>query len=343
MKEFMKTQRRGAEFTWALIGPGRIARDFVYDMGLVSGFSTSVRAVLSSDLSEAREFSEQHHIAGYYDALDQMLDEERPDMVYIATPHSFHCDYALQCLENGVGVLCEKPMGINSGQVERMVKISQQRHTLLMEGMWIRYLPSIRQLLALLGEGLVGTIHTLEANMSFRAPRDPENRFYNPRLAGGSLLDLGIYPVYLAVLLLGEPESVQARALVNEAGIDEGCVAILGYGARKAYAVAESSLIIETDKTAVISGEKGSVSLAAPWNEKTPGIEVHLYDHKPVFYPMNWPGRGFQYEIAEALRCLTADRIESDLHTHRMSLTLARVLDKIRRQTGIIYPGEGAS
>lgn len=335
----METEGYNAEFTWAVIGPGQIARDFVCDMHLVSAFSTSVKAVLSSDLEEARAFTEQHDIPGYYDDLQQMLREVRPDMVYIATPHTFHADYALRCMDSGVGVLCEKPMGINSRQVERMVKTARARHTLLMEGMWIRYLPSIGRLLALLNDGRVGAIHSIEANMSFRAPRDPENRFYSQWLGGGSLLDLGIYPVYLAVLVLGEPESVQAHALVNESGIDEGCIAILGYG-RKAYALAESSLIIETDKTAVISGEKGSVRLAAPWNEKSPGIQVHLFDQKPVFYPLDWPGRGFQYEITEALRCLGEKRIESDLHNHQMSLAVARVLDEIRRQTGIVYPGE---
>jgi predicted dehydrogenase len=179
--------------------------------------------------------------------------------------------------------------------------------------------------------------------MSFRAPRDSGNRFYDPALGGGSLLDLGIYPVYLALLMMGEPDSVQAHAVLSETGVDEGCVVILGYGKKKAYAVAESSLVKETDKTAVIWGEKGSITLEAPWNEKPPGIRVQRYDGKPLFYPLQWPGRGFQYEITEALNCVAGGRIESPLHDHARSLALARLLDEIRRQTAIYYPGETGS
>lgn len=335
----MRTAKHDSGFKWAVIGPGQIARDFMYDIALVEGFHPEVCAVLSPDGAEARAFADRYHIPGAYTDVGRMLAETSPDMVYIATPHSFHCIYTLQCLEAGAGVLCEKPLGINGRQVEEMVRASRTGRTFLMEGMWIRYLPSIHRLMALLAAGTIGAIRSLEANMSFRAPRDSENRFYDPGLGGGSLLDLGIYPVYLALLLMGEPDSVQAHALLGETGVDEGCVVILGYGKKNAYALVESSLIKETNKTAIIWGEKGSITVEAPWNEKPPGIRVQLYEGQPDFYPLQWPGRGFQYEIGEALRCVLQGRIESPLHDHARSLALARLLDEIRRQTAIYYPG----
>ena len=339
----MTVVRNDVGFKWGVIGPGQIARDFIHDMSLVTEFANTIVAVLSNRLTEAQDFSHEYGVPYAFDQAEQMLREAKPDIVYVATPHPMHHDYTVRCLEKGVAVVCEKPLALNAGQSMQMIGAARDTGAFLLEGMWIRYLPSIRRVLTLLEEEKIGKIQSVTANMSYRAPRNKNNRFYNPDLGGGSLLDLGIYPVYLAVLLLGEPDRIQATALLSPKGIDTSCAVTLVYEAKRAYALAESSITKETDKTAVIWGEKGKITILAPWNERSEGVALTRYDGKTEYYPCAWEGRGFQYEITEALRCISEGKIESDLHDHQESLVLMRVLDEIRRQTGISYPMEEGS
>lgn len=338
----MEAVQHDTGFKWGLIGPGQIARDFVCDMALVRDYPSRVTAVVGKGLEDARTFSEAHGIPAYYGDLNRMIEQARPDVVYVATPHTTHSTYTLACLERGIPVLCEKPLGVTEAEVRQMVELSERRGVFLLEGMWIRYLPSISRLKALLRQGVVGRIRAVTADMSFRAPHEEGSRFYNPELGGGSLLDLGIYPVYLALLLLGEPETIQARALLTTGRVDEDCAVILGYQARHAYALAESSLVRETGREAVVWGETGRLTIRSPWNEKSPALSLSFYGGETVHYPLAWEGRGLQFEITEVLRCVTEGRRESESHPHGMSIRLAGVLDEVRRQAGVVYPWEEA-
>jgi predicted dehydrogenase len=326
-----------AKLTWAIIGPGNIARDFIHDMTLVTECKNNVVAVMSNDLGEAEAFATAYHIPYFFNSIQKMLDLASPDIVYISTPHAAHFSQALECLQRHIAVLCEKPMTLNLEQVTALIETSKANRTFLMEGMWIRFLPSIGQVLELLRHNMIGEINSIVADMSYLAPEDAENRFYNPELGGGSLLDLGIYPVYLALLILGLPRLIKTTSLLSSDGIDKSCAIIAEY-ADSAYAILESSIIKKTEKKAHIYGDKGCITILEPWNEKPAGILVSFYDGTSAKYPCEWEGRGFQFEIAEVIHCLSSHRIESDLHNHMESFRLIGLLDEIRSQAKIVYP-----
>lgn len=335
----MASFKKNMGFKWGVIGPGQIARDFIHDMALVQDEDTKVTAVVSHRLEGAKRFAEDHGIHAWFDDMERLFSEAPPDIVYVATPHPMHHRYALACLERGIAVVCEKPLAMNREEAAALVNAARTHGTFLLEGMWIRYLPSVKQVLELVDAGAIGRISSVTANMSYRAPRDKGNRFYDPNLGGGSLLDLGIYPVYLSLLLLGNPSHILATAFLSPEGIDKGCAVLLAYGT-DSYAIAESSIVKETDKTATLWGGQGRITIRAPWNEKTEGIELEKYGEETHFYPCEWEGRGFQFEIEETLHCIREGRVESPLHSHAASLALVGVLDEIRRQTGIIYPAD---
>lgn len=326
------------ELKWGIIGPGNIARDFIADLKWVSGHSNSVIAVMSNKLPEAEKFAKIYHIPSWFDEIDEMLEKASPDIVYIASPHSAHYKESLKCLQHNVPVLCEKPLALNLKQEEEMVNMSHAHHTFLMEGMWIRFLPSLNKVLELLGKGALGQVNSIIADMSYLAPKT-QNRFYDPYLGGGSLLDLGIYPVYLSLLILGKPNNIKAAARLSSEQIDENCAIIFEY-ADGIYSLLESSIIKNTDRQARIYGENGVLTILKQWNEKPEAITLSLYDHKVEKYPCKWKGRGFQFEVEEVIRCLSANKIESDLHSHEDSLQLIRTLDEIRTKANIVYPVE---
>lgn len=331
-------QKNTRSLHWAIVGPGQIAHQFIEDMRYVSGYDCDVTAVMSRSLREAEEFAGQYHIPAYFDNLEKMLTHHSPDVVYIATPHADHFDQAAACLRRQIPVLCEKPFALNEEQGKQLIRLSREQNTFLMEGMWIRFLPDIKQVITLLEENSIGSLNSVVADMSYQAPRDKNNRFYDPSLGGGSLLDLGIYPVYLAMLTLGLPDRIKAGALLSEEGIDKSCAMILEYNSG-AYAVLESSIIKETGKSATLFGSKGKIIIEPPWNEKPKGISV-VYNDYVRDYPCSWDGRGFQYEMEEVADCLSNGKIESPLHSHQQSLTLLHIMDEIRRQTGITYPAD---
>lgn len=326
-------------FTWGIIGPGNIATAFAHDLDLIKHVRHRIGAVLSHSLEKAAAFAEKEDAPRYFADIDAFLEEGKMDAVYIATPHPLHHQETLRCLQHKIPVLCEKPLGMNGREVKEMVEASEQHKTFLMEGMWIRFLPSINKLLSLLEGNAIGKIISIRADMSYKAPYDPESRYFNPELGGGSLLDLGIYPVYLSHLLLGKPTSIKAMARLSDKWIDEACAAVFSYG-NHGYALIESSLITQTALTATIHGEHGRIHLATPWNEKPAGIILTSYDGIELQYPCEWEGRGLQFEAEEVYHCVREGKLYSEKLCHQFSLDLMDTLDAIRQQTHISYPAD---
>jgi Predicted dehydrogenases and related proteins len=324
-------------FKWGIIGPGQIARDFAEDIRYAQHKKHIVQSVLSHTLDKAKEFAEEERAPRYFDDIDRFLQQSDIDAVYIATPHTLHHEQTVQCLQHKVPVLCEKPLAINSGQVQEMIDAAKTHQTFLMEGMWIRFLPSIQKVLSIIDEGTIGRVVCVKADMSYLAPKEPGSRFYEPEKGGGSLLDLGIYPVYLALLLLGRPTTIQAWARLTEKKIDEGCAAIFHYH-NGAYAIIESSLVIQQEWQAFIYGEKGKIRIRRPWNEKPEGIEVDIYNRDITIHRVEWKGRGLQYEVDEVVECIRRGKLESRLFDHASSMLLMETMDAIRKLTGIRYP-----
>ena len=326
-------------FKWGVIGPGRIARDFAKDLSFIKCCPQKIIAVLSHELKGAHEFAREFNVHHYYDDPEQFISTNGLDGVYIASPHTFHHEHTLLCLNNSIPVLCEKPLGINSDQVKEMVNASVANNTFLMEGMWIRFLPSILRVINLIQQDVIGNLISVRANMSYVAPQDEENRFFNPELGGGSLLDLGIYPVYLSFLLMGKPEKIKAFGKLSRKGIDEACAILFHYPGGE-YAVLESSLVEQTDLTATIYGDKGFIKILKQWNDKPETIQLQLYDKGAVDYHCKWEGKGLHYEAEEMIRCVRDGQIYSNAFCHNTSLDLIKIMDEVRKQIHVRYETE---
>jgi predicted dehydrogenase len=320
---------------WGIIGPGNIAHTFVKDLSYVNS-PQEVVAVLGHNAQHTFEFAQEYNIPDYYISLSEFIKNKNIDVVYIATPHPQHYEQALACLENKMAVLCEKPMTINAKQCEELVQASQQNNVFLMEGMWIRFLPSIRQTLSIIEQGLIGKIKSIRASISFKAPHDPNSRFFDPEQGGGSLLDLGIYPVFLSLLLLGKPCSVQAIGKISEEGVDEAVSTLLQYK-NGTHAAIESSFVSSLEVPAEIVGEEGTIRILNPWFEKSAGIELHRDGEGKIIYPCHWEGHGLYFETEEVVNCIRNNQISSELLPHDMSLSMIKILDEIRSHIHVTY------
>src|SRR6185295_983005 len=320
---------------WGIIGPGKIAHDFAKDLALLQS-PQEVKAVLGHSKKNTDAFVREFGVDQSFINPAEFIEKAEVDVVYIATPHTLHYEQASLCLEHKKPVLCEKPMTINLDQCNELIATSERNNTFLMEGMWLRFLPSIQQLLYFIERGDIGRIVSVKASMGFKAPRDPDSRLFNPDLGGGSLLDLGIYPVFLALLLLGKPETIKAIATLSEKGVDEDCSILFQYK-NKEHAILSSSLVNQNEVPAEIIGEKGSIRILNPWFEKSEGLELHIQDKGMVIYPCRWPGHGLQFEAEEAVKCIRDNKISSDIFSHEFSRNMISVMDEIRKQIHVTY------
>lgn len=327
-------------FAWGIIGPGAIAGRFVDDFQWVNTHHCFVKAVFSHRKESAEAFAERHPDAKVFTEIEAFVAGAEVQAVYISTPHSSHYEYAAICLAHNIPVLCEKPLTISLPQTQELVRLSRQHHTLLMEGMWVRFLPSFSKLIHLVEQGDIGEVISIKASMSYQAPKDDNNRYYNPELGGGALLDLGIYTLFLSVLCMGRPDQVHAIARRSDKGVDEHSVVLLSRGQRQ-YALLESSILIKTQNNAIISGCKGTIVIHEPWNEKPKGITIEWNGGRTEDISCEWPGSGFQYETEAFLQLVEEGKVEGERMPHATSLLLAELADIIKNQIGVSYPAEG--
>ncbi len=259
------------------------------------------------------------------------------DVVYVATPQSRHEADTLALVQAGKHVLCEKPFALSAGQAERMVAEARARGVFLMEAIWSRFLPAYRALVDVVGSGRIGVPLVVEADFGFRLPFDPDHRLYRADLGGGGLLDLGIYPIQLCLLLLGRPEGMVAQGVIGETGVDEQVAAALRHRGG-ALGVIKAAIRVGLRCTARVSGTDGFVEIPA-FMHCPNSITVHSSGGTEEI-DSSWEGDGLRFEIDEVHRCLSAGLMESPVMTMDETLALASVLDAIRSQIGLVFPGE---
>ena len=320
---------------WGIIGLGNIARNFVKDLALVDG--AQIYAAASRNLEKAKGFVEEYNITKAFGSYKELLECKEVDVVYIATPHTSHCELSIMAMEHGKHVLCEKPMGINRAEVEKMIVSAQQNKVFLMEALWSRFNPSIRKVKQMVDSGDIGPLAFVRADFAFYAlDRDFEGRVLNPELAGGSLLDIGIYPIFLANLLLGKPDQIFSTSNFHDNGVEVQTSMIFKYP--KAQAILYSGFTSRSEMKAEISGEKGTIYIPARWHEAQ-GYTVERNGEKEEFV-IPTTGRGYFYEIKEVHHCLDQGKLESRLWSHQNSLDLISLMDTVRKQNGIVFPFE---
>ncbi|MBX2870966.1 MAG: Gfo/Idh/MocA family oxidoreductase [Saprospiraceae bacterium] len=323
---------------WGLIGLGNIAHQFIQDLLLVE--KTTCHAVASRSADKAEEFAKRYQVPNAYGSYAALLADPEVDIVYIATPHSTHFEHTLRALQAGKHVLCEKPFAVNANQVKKMVTSAVQQRRFLMEAFWTRFNPSFEYCLELVEQGVLGDVNYINADFTFFRNDPPESRMLNMDYAGGSLLELGVYPLFLAYMLLGKPREVKAVAHFHETGADlqVGILLKSDRGIANLYSGFKS----QSDMVAKIYGTKGRIYLEPYWHE-TQGYELVVgndgsYQSEKAQLPTK--GKGFTYEIEECLQCLQTGKLESLKWSHQHSLDLAKLTDTVRQQIGLQYPFE---
>ena len=266
-----------------------------------------------------------------------MLADPAVDVVYVATPHSHHHDHVLLCLEAGKAVLNEKAFALNLCEAQEMVRKARDQKVFLMEAFWTRFQPSFRKAMELVKSGEVGAIKVVRSDFAFNAPKDPEKRLYNLALGGGSLLDIGIYPVFAALSTLGVPSDIKALATFSPTGTEEGIAFTFRYPGGE-LASLFSSLGAYSFVTTDFCCERGIVKLGRRWQGLT---TVTLWKEGGAEENFSFPAEGFgyQHEAAHVMKCLDKGKTESDLMPLDFSLTMMETLDRIRKEAGIIFPG----
>ncbi|HSR59208.1 MAG TPA: Gfo/Idh/MocA family oxidoreductase [Robiginitalea sp.] len=321
---------------WGILGLGKIAGSFAKDLALVP--DARLAAVASRDPANARAFAAEYGADRAYGSYDELFSDPRVQVVYIATPHTGHLEHSLAALRAGKHVLCEKPMGINAAEVRQMVDCARENGVFLMEALWSRFNPSLREAARLVKEGELGQLAYLRADFAFPGlDRDPKGRLLNPELAGGSLLDIGIYPVFLAYWLLGVPQSFRAVAKFHPTGVEKQIGLVFEYPG--AIALLYSGLSSHSEMRAELSCTAGNISIWPRWHE-TDGFDIEVEDGgRRVELPTL--GKGYTHEILEVHQCLQQGRTESEDWSLGDSLALHTLLDAIRERCGIRFPSEG--
>jgi len=320
---------------YGIIGPGRIATS--YCRALEQSPTSKIYAVASRDGHRAQEFAGQFKADKWYDSYEALASDPNVDVIYIATPHSFHEQQAVLCLKHRKPVVCEKPLGVSAASTRRIIAASRENNTFMMEGMWSRFNPAIIRAKELIDAGAIGEVRHLSADFGFQKPYDPASRLYNLALAGGSILDVAVYPLFLALYILGRPDNVSASAQLAPTGADESCAVSLKYPGG-VMAQLFSSMLVETKKEAVISGTKGMIVIHTPWY-KSMGLSL-IRNNVEEKIPLPYNGNGFGFQIEEVNRCLAEGKKESPMMTAEFMLLKAEVSDEILKQAGVVYPGE---
>jgi predicted dehydrogenase len=321
---------------WGILGTGAIAKQFV--KGLRSLPEAEVFAVGSRSEASAAKFADKRNIPRRHASYDALASDPDVDVVYIATPHPFHTENATLCLRAGKAVLCEKPFCVNAAEAERVIELAGERGLFIMEGMWTRFFPLMGEVRRLISEGTVGEVRMLNVDFGFRADPDPASRLFDRRLGGGALLDVGVYCVSFASMVLGRPSGFVSLPHLGETGVDEQASIILEHAGGR---LANLSIGVRTTtpQEATIMGTEGYVRIHAPWwRPKSMTISRPGAEDETVEAPVS--GNGFNYEAAEVMRCLAAGKTESDVMPLSETISVMRTMDGIRSEWGLRYPGE---
>ena len=322
-------------FNWGILGPGGIARAFARDLQLLEGHSLA--AVSSRTLSNAQDFA--HTFGGTaYGSYQELVSDPNVDAVYVATPHPAHKENVVLALNAGKHVLCEKPFSVNAAEAQEMIETAQNNHVALMEAMWSRFLPHYAQVRHIIASGVLGQILTIHADHGQRLADQNIPRLVQPELAGGALLDLGIYPVSFAHMILGNPTSITARGVMTDQGVDAQTSMIFDYD-NGAQAILNTTMIEQTPCRAMVAGVNGWLEIDRVFYTPTT-MRVTLYDGSVTNYPNTYSGNGLREQAEVFKQLVLSGEQQSNLLTWKDSLDIMNTLDTVRDQIGLIYPFE---
>ncbi|MBL7858557.1 MAG: Gfo/Idh/MocA family oxidoreductase [Cyclobacteriaceae bacterium] len=320
---------------WGILGCGKIANKFAADLRWVD--DAELQAVASRDNDKGKVFAQEHGASLVFDSYEALAASDQVDVIYVATPHGFHYEHVMLCLKHRKAVLCEKAFALNTRQAMEMIGLANQQKIFLMEAFWTKFIPQYQRVRELILAGEIGEVKMIQADFGFKADEPPAQRLYDPVLGGGSLLDVGIYPVFLAISLLGKPTEIQATVSRYSTGVDEQCAMTMKFESG-ALASLNSTFAADTPVEAVISGTKGRLHMRNRFHNAVATVELVRGKESPVLLPVHREeGFGYQFEARHVGECLRQGLTESPVMTHADTRMLMETLDRIRNVCGISY------
>ncbi|MCU0475429.1 MAG: Gfo/Idh/MocA family oxidoreductase [Anaerolineae bacterium] len=323
-------------FRWGIMATGRISRKFAADLKKHVP-NAKLAAVGSRTHEAAGTFALEFGIPAHYGSYEEVAHDPNVDIVYIGTPNNLHYQNIKTCIDAGKAVLCEKPFTLNADQAQDLIDLAQRKNVFLMEAMWSRFLPAHQALAQLVKRGEIGEVRMIQASFGFRAQYDPTSRLFDPVLGGGGLLDVGVYTLAFATRYLGMPTHISGFADVGATGVDEQAGYILGYPSG-AMAVLTCGVRTNMINEARIFGSKGRVRVHERFHDATQftieidgDTQTHQYDTSAI---------GLHHQAIEVQRCLSEGLVQSPTMSHDDTLAIMRIMDSLRKQWKIRYPGE---
>lgn len=321
---------------WGILSTGKIAHTQTKALKLLP--DAEVLAVGSRSQSGADAFADAYGIARRYASYQALVDDPDVDVIYVATPHTLHAENTRMALHAGKHVLCEKPFTLNAKEAAGVIALARANKRLLLEAMWVRWLPTFVTIRGWLKEGVIGDVKLVRGNLCFRLNDDPQKRIYNPALGGGALLDVGVYPVSFAAMVLGKPTAMHSTVrLAKSTGVDESAVITFAYASG---AVAELSCAVNfpAPQEFAICGTQGYIHLADNWGARR--LTLHRSGHEPQTSAAPFAHADYRYQAAEMHACMRAGKLESDVLPLDETLAIMETMDALRAQWGVRYPGE---
>jgi predicted dehydrogenase len=320
---------------WGILSTGGIARVVTEAIQFLE--DAEVVAVGSRTADSAERFGAKYNIPHRHASYEALAQDPDVDVIYIATPHNLHKDNALLSLGAGKAVLLEKPFTVNAAEAAEVIDFAHRKNLFLMEAMWSRFIPLMGKLREMLVAGVIGDIRMVHADCSIRIPFDPKSRMFDLNLAGGALLDSGIYPFSMASMILGKPSSVVSQAYIGESGADEQAAAVLQYP-KGELAVLSTAIRTAGPQELLIRGSEGYIKIIG-WQRATK-LTITRPGQVDEVIEMGIEGNGKNYQVAEVMRCMRAGLIESPIMPLKETLDIMATLDSVRAPWGLKYPGE---
>jgi predicted dehydrogenase len=324
------------DFRWGILASGGIAQAFARDL---SYFNNHIVAAVGSRSQESADaFAAEFPGCLAYGSYEDLVNDPSLDAIYVATPHPYHVSNTVLALNAGKPVLCEKPFTINAKEAREMKTAADANGVALMEAMWARFLPHMRKVREIVASGVLGDIWAVEADHGQRLSDYANPRHWEPSLGGGALLDLGIYPISFAHMVLGKPDSITSSATFTDKGVDASSTAIFNYKSG-AQAILTSNMMVSTPCRATICGTLGKIEIDRTFYNPA-SMRVIMHDGTTTEYPNDYKGHGLREQAKEFERVVRTGEMSSPILTPDESIEIMGSLDEIRRQIGLIYPSE---
>jgi len=323
-------------FHWGIIGPGRIANNFAKAIDVID--NTVIYAIASRNEERAKNFADKYGINKTYNTFEGLVNDPKIDAIYVATPHTFHFELTTLALSAGKHVLCEKPITVNYQQAQKLFTLAKQKKVFIMEALWTRFLPIYKVIRSWIDENKIGEIKLLTSSFGYAFKRDLSDRKFNHSLAGGGLLDLGIYSIAISQWVLRKnPISFSASGYLGETNVDEMLAVNLDYG-NGVISQFSCNLLSTNENDFIIYGTKGHIRIHCMFWGAT---KATLYvDDKEITEERPFRASGFEYQIEEVMNCINIGKLESEEMTHERTLANMKLMDDIRKSIGLKYSFE---